>query len=307
MGLQKYFNFSKKKASSGNSDEENRKWQERIRDIYKLTVRNSETLEEVSSFNLTLLNLYILLSTIFVLTALLVALLFIYTPILHYLPGTEKVVSQREVANLTKQVKELEKALSAEATYNDAVKKRIFGEHEFIDNSEDTLQKFTPAQLNVKKNDAEIKLVAEVEKGLFLENNNKSPKDDNLSSIKEMNFTSPVIGETSAGFNPSTQHFGIDIIAPKGTPIKSIANGVVVFSDWTMETGNTIVVKHSNDLISVYKHNSKLLKKTGERVKPGEAIAIIGNTGKQTSGPHLHFELWYRQKSLNPKKYVRFE
>ena len=127
------------------------------------------------------------------------------------------------------------------------------------------------------------------------------------TSLKQMQFTSPVIGETSAGFNRNSQHYGIDIIAPKGTPIKSITNGVVIFSDWTMKTGNTIVIKHDNDLISVYKHNEKLLRHSGDVVKSGEAIAIIGNTGELTSGPHLHFELWYRQKPLNPKKFIRFE
>ncbi len=308
MGLQKYFKFSRKAASSPDSTQEKRKWKERIKDVYMLTVRNNESLEVVSQFQLTLLNLYILLSSIFVLVAFLVGLLFVFTPIMHYIPGMDQTASKKEVAKLTQKITRLQDEIQANAIYNDAMKRRILGEHEYAGESDDTLRNFTQAELNVQKNEAEKKLTAEVENGQFLDNDSKKTGSDNPPvSLKQMQFTSPVIGETSAGFNRTSQHYGIDIIAPKGTPIKSIANGVVIFSDWSMETGNTILIKHSNDLISVYKHNEKLLKKSGDIVKAGEAIAIIGNTGTLTSGPHLHFELWYRQKPLNPKEYIRFE
>ncbi|HHB77720.1 MAG TPA: M23 family metallopeptidase [Saprospiraceae bacterium] len=307
MGLQKYFKFSRKQASGEDSDKEKRKWRERIKDVYMLTIRNNESLEVVSEFNLTLLSLYILLSSIFVAVAILVGSLFIFTPVLRYIPGGDQTASKGEIRKLEQQVTVLEKELAANATYNDAMKRRILGEHEYANDNNDTLRHFTQAELNVQKNDAEKKIAEEVAKGQFL--NNQPDKETNAQtvSLKQMQFTSPVIGETSAGFNINSQHYGIDIIAPKGTPIKSITNGVVIFSDWTMETGNTIVIKHSNDLLSVYKHNEKLLKKSGDIVKAGEAIAIIGNTGTLTSGPHLHFELWYRQKPLNPKEYIRFE
>lgn len=307
MGLQKYFKFSRKKASEADSDKENRKWIERIKDVYMLTVRNNESLEVVSQFNLTLMSLYILLSTIFVAVAILVGSLFIFTPILQYIPGGDKMATKNEIRALEQQITLLDKELATNAIYYDAMKRKFRGEHEYANEGKDTLQHFTQAQLNVKKNDAEKKLAAEVEKGQFLNSKPDAKANSQTVSLKQMQFTSPVIGETSAGFNRQTQHYGIDIIAPKDTPIKSITNGVVIFSDWSMETGYTIVIKHSNDLLSVYKHNEKLLKKSGEVVKSGEAIAIIGNTGTLTSGPHLHFELWYRQKPLNPKEYIRFE
>lgn len=306
MGLQKYFKFSRKTTSNGDSEKENRKWTERIKDVYMLTVRNNESLEVVSEFNLTLMSLYILLSTIFVVLALMVGALFIFTPILQYLPGGDQVASKSEVRSLEKQIIKLETELKANATFNNAMKRRVLGEHEYANENEDTLKQFTSAELNVQKNEAEKILSRKVEQGEFL---NTEPDKSEFSpiSLKQMQFTSPVIGETSAGFNRNSQHYGIDIIAPKGTPIKSITSGVVIFSDWTMKTGNTIVIKHPNDLLSVYKHNEKLLRNSGDIVKAGEAIAIIGNTGELTSGPHLHFELWYRQKPLNPKEFIRFE
>lgn len=110
--------------------------------------------------------------------------------------------------------------------------------------------------------------------------------------LESMFLTTPLSGQVSASFSLAKKHYGTDIIAPKNTPIRAVADGFVVSSDWTLETGNTIAIQHANNVVSFYKHNSSLLKKTGEKVKTGEAIAIIGNTGEQTTGPHLHFELW---------------
>ena len=92
---------------------------------------------------------------------------------------------------------------------------------------------------------------------------------------------------------------------PKSTA-STVADGFVIASDWTLETGNTIAIQHDNNVVSFYKHNANLLKKVGDRVKLAEAIAIIGNTGENTSGPHLHFELWKGGKPVNPQEYIRF-
>jgi murein DD-endopeptidase MepM/ murein hydrolase activator NlpD len=105
---------------------------------------------------------------------------------------------------------------------------------------------------------------------------------------------------------PEKRHFGIDILAPRNTPIKSALDGWVVQSDWTLETGNTIGIQHENNIITFYKHNSVLLKKVGSYVKAGEAVAIIGNTGEMTDGPHLHFELWYKGNPVDPADYINF-
>ena len=120
-------------------------------------------------------------------------------------------------------------------------------------------------------------------------------------------FVPPVLGTISAGYNPETEHYGVDVLAPSGSAIQAIASGVVIGSDWTLETGNTIALQHNNDVLSIYKHNSALLKKVGERVSAGEAIAIIGNTGTLSDGPHLHFELWYDGKHVDPENFVNFK
>ncbi|MBK8505637.1 MAG: M23 family metallopeptidase [Saprospiraceae bacterium] len=117
----------------------------------------------------------------------------------------------------------------------------------------------------------------------------------------------PITGSISLEFDPQKDHFGIDINAAPNTAIKAIMSGFIIFSGWTLETGNTIGIQHDQNLISFYKHNSSLLKSTGTFVQAGEAVAIIGNTGTLSSGPHLHFELWQAGKPVDPTDYINFE
>jgi murein DD-endopeptidase MepM/ murein hydrolase activator NlpD len=116
----------------------------------------------------------------------------------------------------------------------------------------------------------------------------------------------PISGVISSGFDAETNHLGVDILAPKDTPVKAIWDGHVITADWTLETGYTIGIQHSNDMVSFYKHTATLLKHSGAFVRAGEAVAIIGNTGKMTTGPHLHFELWLHGKPVDPTNYIDF-
>nr|WP_262909872.1 M23 family metallopeptidase [Maribellus sp. CM-23] len=121
-----------------------------------------------------------------------------------------------------------------------------------------------------------------------------------------MHFFVPVKGVVTEHFNSSSDHFGIDLVSEANARISSVLNGTVIFSGWTLKTGYSIYVQHEGNLVSVYKHNSELLKNEGDQVSAGEAIAIIGNTGELSTGPHLHFELWHDGKALNPEHYIDF-
>jgi murein DD-endopeptidase MepM/ murein hydrolase activator NlpD len=134
----------------------------------------------------------------------------------------------------------------------------------------------------------------------------KSGTTTNSSTEAKLYFFTPLKGSVTNGFNPTEKHYGIDVVAPKNEAIKATLDGTVIFADWTVETGYVIQLQHQNDLISIYKHNSVLLKKTGELVKAGEPIAIIGNPGELSSGPHLHFELWKKGIAIDPLKYLNF-
>ncbi|GAB5525017.1 MAG: M23 family metallopeptidase [Roseivirga sp.] len=124
--------------------------------------------------------------------------------------------------------------------------------------------------------------------------------------LRETYFFSPISGYISEAFDPKNEHYGIDVVSKKDEPVKCIADGTVVFAAWTQEAGNVIAVQHQANLVSIYKHNSTLTKEIGNFVSAGEIIAIIGNTGELTSGPHLHFELWYNGNAVNPEEFISF-
>jgi murein DD-endopeptidase MepM/ murein hydrolase activator NlpD len=124
--------------------------------------------------------------------------------------------------------------------------------------------------------------------------------------MDEVFFFPPIQGIISSPYNPKIEHYGVDVVAKTNEPIKSIADGTVIMSTWTQEAGHVLAIQHRSNLISVYKHNSVLLKKVGNFVNAGEVIAIIGNSGEMSTGPHLHFELWYNGNPLNPEDFITF-
>lgn len=127
-----------------------------------------------------------------------------------------------------------------------------------------------------------------------------------VSELQEMFLFSPISGLISQKYDINDDHFGVDIVSKKNEPVMSVASGTVILSSWTQDSGYVIAIQHSSNLISVYKHNAELLKKTGSFVTGGDVIAIIGNTGELTDGPHLHFELWYKGNAVNPEDFILF-
>jgi len=293
--------------------EKSREWLERLRNTYRLVVMNDETFQEVGSYKLSLLNVYVFLSTIVVVVALAVGALIFFTPVKRYVPGYGSLSDDRALSKLNKEVNALEKELSAMRTYTNSVQRMLAGDVQ----TEADVPK--PQTVAVQKEEAgsppEIPAVDEAlrrevalgELGMAA----REPRTSNLSArdlpLEQMYFSPPIKGKISAQFDPDKKHWGTDVIAPQNTAIKSAMDGHVFFSDWTLETGNTIGIQHANNVITFYKHNSALLKKTGSFVRAGEAVAIIGNTGTKTDGPHLHFELWYKGKPVNPTDFVNLE
>ena len=124
--------------------------------------------------------------------------------------------------------------------------------------------------------------------------------------LRQTYFFSPISGFISAPFDPKNEHYGIDVVSKKDEAVKCIADGTVIFASWTQEAGNVIAVQHQANLISIYKHNASLTKELGSFVSAGEIVAIVGNTGELTSGPHLHFELWYNGNAVDPEEFISF-
>jgi len=283
-------------------------WKEKLATTYRLVIINDDSFEEVNTTKLTLANLYTIASSIFVALAFLVFLVIIFTPLKQFIPGYGDFDAQQKAAELEQKIEGLETQVASYEAWANGIRNIMTGN---VDTTGEVGQQEMPISvtdrtLNVDKIPEDEDLRA----ALNEEINGPAPTVVNLGAknkpLEQLFFTPPVTGNVTLPFSPDERHYGVDIASPKNTPVKSVMGGFVISSDWTLETGNTICIQHSDNLVSFYKHNSVLLKKVGEVVQAGEAIAIIGNTGDHTTGPHLHFELWHQGKPINPWDYVNF-
>ena len=270
---------------------------EKLKTKYRIGIADPESLKELRSFQFSLLGFVLSVLGLISLVFLFCILLFSFKPIKHFIFGIDNVESSSAFIQLNQQVIDLEQTLTDQRVYIDGLVNMLNGDQEFIKQANPQLMDMSPTALNTKP--IEKTIIQNIEK----ETNTKESKD---LRAKLMHLVSPVRGRMSAPFNALQDHLGVDIIAPKNSPIVAVNEGVVINAAWTIETGNTISIQHSDNIISVYKHNSVLLKKEGDYVTTGEAIAIIGNSGEQTTGPHLHFELWFQGVPLDPVQYISF-
>lgn len=283
------------------------------KDEYQLVIRDVKSYREVSTYNLTPLNIYVALSAAILLIAVAVFFLISYTPLRQYIPGYGDIVQRREMNEMESLIVEMDEKLDAQALYIQTLTRNIYGE--VVTSAEiDTggagvdTAKAKPIPLS----EAEIRLRREMalarvgDASRAVGTGSVPSPGSSQVPLAQIFLVTPVNGEISAGYNPSENHFGVDILAPRDTPIKAVRDGVVFISEFTSSNGNVIGVQHDNNLMTFYKHNSQLLKKVGDHVKASEAIAIIGNTGRLSSGPHLHFELWHEGEVVDPTEYLRF-
>ena len=289
---------------------ERKTWKDRLKDRYLLVVRNEDTFEEVGSYRLTLLNLYLLLSTVLLILMIVVVIIFFTTPLRTLVPGYGIIEDQTAFKKLKKDYEELESEVEAQQTYINALRRMLTDDPESISDvvQNDSVEVRETSPVDRIAEDSVLREKVENEQFLDGLRDILTEADPlNGRSMKKLYFTPPVKGEISARFMPENAHYGIDVMAPKNTPVLSVLDGIVITSDWTLETGNTLAVQHENNIITFYKHNSTNLKDVGDRVEAGEAIAIIGNTGTITTGPHLHFELWVNGRAVDPAQYVIFD
>ncbi|NJC27953.1 M23 family metallopeptidase [Neolewinella antarctica] len=281
-------------------------------DEYQLIVRDVKNFREVGQYNLTPVNLYVVGSVIFVVLLVLVFLLIAFTPLRSYIPGYGDVVELREMAEMEEMLGQMGERVESQSLYIENLRRTITGETTTEADVEDLSNLVDTTDVEIAAVSAdEVQLRREMD----LERLGNASRQ--LSSIgptpgssdvplAQIFLLAPVSGEISAAFNPAAGHLGVDILAPRNTPIKACRDGVVFLSEFTSANGNVIGIQHDNNLLSFYKHTSQLLKKVGERVNSGEAVAIVGNTGELTSGPHLHFELWHEGAAVDPVNLLRF-
>ena len=270
---------------------------------YRLIVINDESFEEVASYKLTELNVYLFISGVLVAVVLFVLLLFVLTPLKNIIPGfgdVNALSNRKEIVKIYKHIDSLEDVVNAQALYITSVGKALRGEHDVKDLA-------VPAIIT-DFGKANAGLAATLpDKSVATTSTDTKTEKTSEKALTDLDFFPPISkGIVTDAFNVQPGHFGIDIAAPKNTPIQAVAEGIVICATWTPDTGFIIGIQHANNLVSFYKHNAILYKKIGTTVQAGEAIATIGNTGDLSSGPHLHFELWHNGKPINPSDYIKF-
>lgn len=267
---------------------------------YKLTITNENTLEEVIGLHVSKLNgvsvLLFAVTVIFLIAATIIA----FTPLRNYLPGYMNSEVRELVVNNALRVDSLQQLLNRQNLYIMNIQDIFSGKvNTDTVNSIDSLTMIRSEELMVRT-EAEEKFRKQYEES---ERYNLTTMD-NAPVITGLVFYRPTRGMISSGFDANKKHFGIDIAANPNESVLATLDGTVILSTYTAETGYVIQVQHAQNIVSVYKHCGSLLKKEGDVVKGGEAIALVGNTGEKTTGPHLHFELWSKGRALDPSKYI---
>ncbi|ASV30200.1 M23 family metallopeptidase [Maribacter cobaltidurans] len=270
---------------------------------YRLVILNESTFEEKISFKLSRLNVFVTGSLFMIGLIGLTILLIAFTPLREYIPGYSSTKLKRQATELTYKTDSLVRTLNYTNRYLDNIRMVLKGDIENNEINRDSLFeqfKIDPSTVDLTPTREDSLLRAEV---ALEDKYNLFERDPNR---KNLVLFPPVSGTVSMNYDLERKHFAVDIVAPKDTPVKAVANGTVIFSEWTADTGYVIILEHQDGLLSVYKHNGSLAKFQGDVVRGGEVIASVGNTGEFTTGPHLHFELWDEGNPVDPQNFIDF-
>ena len=274
-----------------------------LKDHYRLIIYNDSTIQTVWSIKLTPIKVLTLGSLGAILLILFTTVIIAYTPLRENIPGYPSAKVRQQILRNYILVDSLENEIKTRDNYFLKIKTLFQGEvpaEEFM--GADTSLKVAEAKFRNFNADSvfEDKLLEE-KNNLAVRQNTKR-----LPSIANIHFFTPLRGLITNKFNPKTEHLAVDVVGKQNARISNVLDGTVIFAGWTMDTGYSIFIQHESNIISVYKHNAELLKTVGDKVKSGEVIAIMGNSGELTTGPHLHFELWHNGTALDPETYIDF-
>jgi len=281
-----------------------KKFAKKLLHKYRLIILNEDTFEERFAIKLTRLNVFVLISisVIFLIAA--TTVLIAFTPLREYIPGYSSTSLKRKATQLSYKTDSLQQVISMNAQYFESIKRVLKGDVSTVDFNKDSIIKAAEMDVYV------INLNPSKEDSILREKVDKEDKYNLFeSATSKVNFVlfPPVNGTISEGYSVQDKHYAIDIVVAKDTPVKATSDGTVILAEWTTQTGYVVIIEHGNGLISVYKHNASLTIEQGDLVKSGEVIAISGNTGELTTGPHLHFELWSDGYPIDPTTFIDFE
>jgi hypothetical protein len=279
----------------------------RLRSKFRFSIFNDTSHEELFVFraNGLMMLVSLALAVIFIIGS--VTLLISFTPLREFIPGYPNAQTRRAIVQNALKADSLEHTIRMWDFHLNNIQRIVSGQEPL--QPENLMASSSPGDTSVKvsfsqsisKEDSLLR-----EEVLRQEKFNLGSSNRRIEQIEGLHFFPPVKGVISNGYNMATNHPFIDIAAPANSVVSAVLDGTVVFAAWTEETGFTIQIQHESDLISIYKHNSKLLKKSGDKVSAGMAIGLVGNTGTLSSGYHLHFELWHKGAPVDPTKYIKF-
>ncbi len=279
-----------------------RSWTEKLR----LTLSREETFEEIWNIRVTRAGFTAALFSFILGIVMIVSLLIAFTDLRELIPGYPDVTVREDIVRNAILLDSLEHEIKLRDMYLENIRKIISGETpDNFTSDADTLVSVDKIDFTRSPEDSLLRQQIESEEEFNL-SVMREPKGRQID-LSRIAFFPPVKGIVSAHFDPARGHFATDIVGSPGDVVHAVLDGTVVFTGWTLETGYVMVIQHAGNLLSVYKHNSKLLRKSGTVVTAGEDIALIGTTGElYTTGPHLHFELWYEGRPLDAEKYIVF-
>ncbi len=280
---------------------EKKPFSQRLLNKYRLVVLNEATYEERLSYKLSRLNIFLFFSLIAILIIISTICLIAFTSVKEYIPGYDSTVLRTNAVKNIETLDSLTLVIEKNQDFINSIGSVILGETTKSEAQKEIKVRIDISDIEFKVNQEDSLLRKVVEK-----EDRFNVLESATSKVKYV-LISPIFGQVTSRFDYGIKHFGTDIAVPINSPVKSIAKGAVVLAEWTVQTGYVIVIEHAYGLTSVYKHNDSGLISQGDLVESGQVIALSGNTGELTTGPHLHFELWREGIPVNPENYVSFE
>lgn len=269
----------------------------------RLVILNEDSFEEIFSLRLTLMNVFVVATVGAILIIVTTTFIIAFTPLREFIPGYASTELKRNATQLALKSDSLSNSIKKNEAYLASIKKILTGDLDFAKFSKDSIYATKPEDNSIENKASEAEL----------ELRNQVAKEDKYNLFEKAQptvtsvFFAPVKGSITEKFNSRKNHYAVDIALAKDTPIKAVLSGSVIFADWTPSNGNVIIIRHNDGFLSVYKHAASLTKSQQDVVRTGEVIALAGSTGKESTGVHLHFELWKDGYAIDPTQFIDFE
>lgn len=271
---------------------------------FRLALIDDKTHKHIVAFHFTKTTFFIALVTVIVVICAAIYSIIAYTPIRTFIPGYPDARSKRAAIQNAITIDSLENVIFRWELYSENLRRAVEGEEPIkIDSlikTQNTAKTGTQDMTEIARQDSLLRERVKEEEQFGI-----SAREQRNLPIEGLHFFTPLKGVVSQGYDPVVHPY-VDIAAPEGSVVKATLDGTVISAGWSSETGHTIQIQHDGDIVSIYKHNEKLLKKTGDKVTAGAPIALVGNTGELTTGDHLHFELWHKGQTVDPTLYIKF-